>query len=487
MSNEEKYKVLYYSVGFTKDSSIISDVNSFFDESFVEYLINKEEWNLVQLLTGLKAIDFSKIVLSDPISNRDKKLLLYLLNKMVNIDSIISRFSEKQYDEFCKYLKELYELKIISIKEVLFTNDLKLISSFDLTIDNVNILEKCLYNDKINNNVKQQVLSIEGNKKMFIESFNVWNFYNLVDKLKLDKTFKEERVSKLIECLNNSNLNVEDFREIVCELICQDSYYNFMINLEMIYNYCASEKDIPNELGTGANYLMLVKDLLNEEDISKIDINFFIDKYMIIGDIYSKSIDLIKANFNNKLNNRLKDKDIYFVHTIHTFDFEKSSNIKEVYNKNLSHPSKRASFSLLNNEKTGIYINVERAIVFGYNKTPNNNLLCASLSDARTAQSRIWTRGNYLSIDDYLKKTSSGHNELVYGDIDCVIEPDYLLSFHEKATELEQRISNEFNIPIKYLKYNDLRDNISNSDKEYKFDYKSINYITNNLNTSKTL
>lgn len=103
------------------------------------------------------------------------------------------------------------------------------------------------------------------------------------------------------------------------------------------------------------------------------------------------------------------------------------------------------------------------------------------------AQSRIWTRGNYLSIDDYLKKTSSGHNELVYGDIDCVIEPDYLLSFHEQATELERRISNEFNIPIKYLKDNTLGENIPYPDKEYKFDYKSINYITNNLNTSKTL
>lgn len=487
MSNEEKYKILYYSVGFTKDSSIISDINSFFDESFVEYLINKEEWNSGQLLTGLKAIDFSKIILSDPISNRDKKLLLYLLNKMVNIDSIIGSFSEKQYDEFCKYLKELYELKTISIKEVLFTNDLKLISSFDPVIGDYNILEKCLYNDKINNNVKQQVLSIEGNKKMFIESFNVWDFYNFVDKLKLDKTFKEERVSKLIECLSNSNLNVEDFREIICELICQDSYYNFMINLEMIYNYCVSEKDIPNELGTGANYLMLVKDLLNEEDISKIDINFFMDKYKIIGDIYSKSIDLIKVNFNNKLNNRLEDEDIYLVHTESIFDFEESSNIKQVYNKNLSHSSKRVSFSLLNNERTGIYLGVDRAIVFGYNKTPNNNLLCASLSDARTAQSRIWTRGNYLSIDDYLKKTSSGHNELVYGDIDCVIEPDYLLSFHEQATELERRISNEFNIPIKYLKDNTLGENIPYPDKEYKFDYKSINYITNNLNTSKTL
>ena len=51
-----------------------------------------------------------------------------------------------------------------------------------------------------------------------------------------------------------------------------------MLNLEMIYNYCLSEKDIPSELGMNANYIMLVKDYFIEEDISKIDVDFFMKK-----------------------------------------------------------------------------------------------------------------------------------------------------------------------------------------------------------------
>lgn len=486
MNDEEKYKILYYNIGVIRDGSVISNVNDFFDESFVNYLINNDEMYTMQLVVGLECIDFSKIILSEPLSNRDKILIIYLINLNINISSIINNMNESQYNECAKYLKDLYELNTIDIRAMLCTNDISIINSVDVVINDYKMLYRCLTNFNIDDNIKKYLFTYKEIRELFINTFNVWEFYDLVDKLKLDESYIEEREYKLRECIFNPSINISDFREIICELICKDSYNNFMLNLEMIYNYCASEKDIPNELGVSINYMMLVKDLLLEEDISKIDINFLMKNYRVIGDFYNKSINLIKTNFNNKLNSKLASGDIYFVHTEMSFKFKETDDIKKLYSNRLRHPSKRVSFSLLNSERTGIYGGINNSIVFGYNKTPNN-LLVAGLGDARTAQSRVWTRGSYLSIDDYLASTSSDHNELLYEDIEEVILPDYLISFHEEATELEQRVAEEFNIPIKYLKYNSLGDDNLLPDKEYKYDYNEINYITNNLNINKTL
>lgn len=189
---------------------------------------------------------------------------------------------------------------------------------------------------------------------------------------------------------------------------------------------------------------------------------------------------MIKENFNKKLNESLNDENIYLVHSVSIASFEENKDIKQVYNNNICNNKKRVSFSLLNDERTNVYFG-NNSIKFGYYKTPEH-LLIASLGDARTAQTRIWTRGSYLSIDDYLKNTTSSHNELLYGDINEVIEPDYLLSYNEEPTDLEVEIAVAFNIPIKYLKYNNLGKNNIFPDKEYKFHYNYITYIKNNIN-----
>jgi len=478
MNNEEKYNKLYYDLAISPNEDI-GDTNIFFDNEFIDYLVNRDEYGIGQLRIALERVDFSNYNLSDPISSSHKKLITFLLNFGINIKPIINNLNGNQYNELANYLKELCDNGVLKNSLILPTNDISIINSIDMVLD-YNSLEYALTADSIDNDVKKYLFTYQENKELFINEFNVWTFYRITDDLKLDELFKEERRTRLIDCLLNPNLNLEDFREIICELICKDSYYNFMLNLEMFYNYSSSEKDISSELSINISYLMLIKDLMFEDNIEKIDINYFATKIDVIGEIYNKTINMIKENFNKKLNESLNDENIYLVHSVSIARFEENKDIKQVYNNNICNNKKRVSFSLLNDERTNVYFG-NNSIKFGYNKTPEH-LLIASLGDARTAQTRIWTRGSYLSIDDYLKNTTSGHNELLYGDINEVIEPDYLLSYNEDPTDLEVEIAVAFNIPIRYLKYNNLGKNNIFPDKEYKFHYNYITYIKNNIN-----
>lgn len=279
MNNEEKYNKLYYDLAILPNQDI-GDINIFFDNEFIDYLVNRDEYGIGQLRIALERVDFSNYNLSDPISSSHKKLITFLLNFGINIKPIINNLNGNQYNELANYLKELCDNGVLKNSLILPTNDISIINSIDMVLD-YNSLEYALTADSIDNDVKKYLFTYQENKELFINEFNVWNFYRITDDLKLDELFKEERRTRLIDCLLNPNLNLEDFREIICELICKDSYYNFMLNLEMFYNYRSSEKDISSELSMNISYLMLIKDLMFEDNIEKIDINYLRQKLML--------------------------------------------------------------------------------------------------------------------------------------------------------------------------------------------------------------
>lgn len=489
MSNREKEKILN-KISWTKriDNSI--DMNIFFDEVFVDYLLNETNMLVGQLSIALKCFNYSSLFTNTQLTIRDKKLLGLLLRMHVNIDSILSQFDDFCYEEFKQYLKQLYEVGYIDGNKILLTNNIDIISDIMDNLDmNVVDLVNCLMNDNINLNVKKYLLSIDNIREMFINKINVNAFYDIINKLNLDESFKQERLEKLNHSLCHPNINLTDLKEVISELIAQDNYNNFMLNVEMISNYLKSEKNVSDELINLYNSLLHVVKILEQDVIDQTQLDLIIETYELINLNYKRALQLIKENFNNNLNRRLQDSDIYLVHAIRISDLIINDDIKNNYCQNINHQSGRISFSLLNEKRTETFGSKKRNVIFGYNQTPTNNLECATLGDARTAQNRIWTRSSFLSIDDYLKQASPGHNEVLYGGVNGVVNPDYILSFQEEATELEQQVADIFNVPIRYLKEYIRDENYSYyPDKEYVYEpYKEINYITNYLNLGKTI
>ena len=473
MSNQKKQSILNM-ISFTKNVSLVTDdLNDFFDESFVDYLINESSMLRGQLTIALSCFKYDQVFINEHLTSRDKKLIAFLLKYSVNISDVINSFSESCYNEFKQYIKQLYELRYIDDINIIYTNNIDIIKDVigNSCLDFINLIN-CLRSESVSIDIKKYILSISDNRETFINKSNVCVFYYIINELNLDDSFKNERITKLESSLNNSNTSVVDLKEIISELICQDSYHNFMLNLELVSNYYDSEVNISQLLKELSQSLLYVKNILEKDTIDKEQIDFLFSNYGLIGKRFKETIMLIRSNFNYNLNEKLQSDEIYLVHTTFISDLTKNDDIKKNYNKHILHESRRLSFSLLNKNKTGTYGRKNDTIIFGYNSSPNNNLLSATLGDARTAQSRIWTRSSFLSIDDYLANTVSSHNELLYCDIDKVIEPDYILSFHEEATELEQRVASLFDIPIKYLCENNYNndESIIYSDKSYIFD-----------------
>lgn len=489
MSNKEKEKILNR-ISWTKKVDDSIDMNTFFDESFVDYLLNETNMLVGQLSIALKGFNYSSIFTNEKLTIRDKKLLGLLLRMYVNIDSIISQFDDICFKDFKQYLKQLYEVGYIDGRRILLTNNIDIISDIidDLDLSVVDLVN-CLLDDNINLKIKKYLLSLSNIRETFVNRVNVNTFYDIINKLNLDESFKQERLEKLNYSLCHPNINHTDLKEIISELIAQDSYHNFMLNVEMISNYLKSEKNGSDELINLYNSLLYVVQILEQDVIDQTQLDLIIETYELINLNYRKSLYLIRENFNNNLNRRLQDGDIYLVHTEAIDDLIINDDIKENYQRKINHQSGRISFSLLNEKRTGTFGSKKRSVVFGYNQTPTNNLECATLGDARTAQSRIWTRSSFLSIDDYLEQTIPAHNELLYGGVNDVINPDYILSFQGEATELEQQVADIFNVPIRYLKEYIRDENYSYyPDKEYVYEpYKEINYITNYMDLGKTI
>ncbi len=489
MSNQEKDSLLNM-ISFTKKIDASIDVNTFFDESFVDYLINESNMLIGQLSIALKCFNYDSLFTNDHLTTRDKKLLGLLLNMGVNINSIMSKLNETCYNDFKQYVKQLYEAGYIKGIKVIFTNNIGFISDITGSLDlKVVDLVNCLINRDININVKKYLLSIGNNRETLINKVNVNMFYDIITKLNLDESFKQERIDKLNCSLNNPNISMTDLKEVISELIAQDNYHNFMLNLELICNYLQSEKNVPSVLVDLYNSLVYVTDIVNDGVIDHTKIDLISETYELIGMNYKRALQLIRENFNANLNRELQSGDIYLVHTEPIEDITANGNIKENYQRKINHPSGRISFSLLNKERTGTYGGKKTSVIFGYNQTPTDNLECAALGDARTAQSRIWTRSSFLAIDDYLEQTIPDHNELLYGGIKEFVKPDYILSFYEEATEIEQQVADVFNIPVRYLKEN-VREGFYSyyPDKEYVYEsYKEIQYITNYMELGKTM
>lgn len=496
MNNEQKMTILR-TVGFTGKQNLLTkdELNSFFDESFVDYLDNVDDFTITegQLRAALIQFDYSYVFINDHLTLRDKKLLIKLINIGVNISEIIHNFNSFSYNEFKEYIKQLYELGIISEVNVFNTND---ISMIEYIIENQNLdykkLLTCLLSHSIDDEIKRYILSCDDYKELFINTANVPFFYRIVSKLNLDESFVSQRTNKLKNILLNDNLNLIDLKDIVSELIFQDSYHNSMLNLELIADYCYSEKNVPDELLIVLKPLLYLKDLLEADNIEFFHLNFILNNFSNIRSNFNTAFKLVKKSFNDNLNKRLKsDENVHLVHTEFISNLTDNGDILGNYKKSVNNKFHRISFSLINDEKICVYGNISRVIVFGYNKSPQGNLISATLTDGRTAQKYMYKRSSYLSIDDFLKNTySSVHNELVYAQVKELIYPDYILSFREEATELEQQVASLFNIPIKYLHKNNYShdDNIIDRDKSYIFDdYKEIKYITNYTELNKSL